>query len=556
MAKATRQPKETSLPVIIALVFFIITTIGLGVFVYVLFSDQEAKDAQVVTAKKEVTDMRATVKDAELTARLARIMMGIPEGSGDTSDLVIVQNEVKEGSKPYQQLLTWNKNLKDRGPQVATEVAGKWDATVEAYLKSRAAGGMTKIDSSTLFSPPEFDVWNGELDASTKQLMPPKRTLLEIASRAATLRNFSMKAIADEQASYESVLKSIQSARTAADMSQKAYTDKAVELPKNFDAKIAKLQMDVDTLRANYQKAEAATRAEVAKKQLEIEAKDLEIRTLQNDAKSLRENISTLLAKTPKTDPFAYDEPKGKITARLADNIVEINLGSNAHVEPGLTFTILPIDFPQKGRQSRMLKFRLPNEKGVYRDVEMFMPKASIEVIEVIGPDVSRARITQEHDDVRDRALPGDLLYNSVWRKGQADHIALVGIFDLNGDGTDDIENLVRDLNKMGIPVDAYMDLRTGKWVGKLTERTRYIVDGAVPVPLPSDPHQDAKVRMIGWMKAGKDEGGTKNIQVVPARDFFGRIGYKAKADVSDDHINQAAAKYLNAMPAPVPEKN
>ncbi|HXD89017.1 MAG TPA: hypothetical protein VN641_21175 [Urbifossiella sp.] len=72
MAKTPRQPKETSLPVIVALVFFVLTTIGLGVFVYVLYSDQEAKDKTVVDAKKEVTDMRAAVKDAELTARVYR----------------------------------------------------------------------------------------------------------------------------------------------------------------------------------------------------------------------------------------------------------------------------------------------------------------------------------------------------------------------------------------------------------------------------------------------------------------------------------------------------
>ena len=117
----------------------------------------------------------------------------------------------------------------------------------------------------------------------------------------------------------------------------------------------------------------------------------------------------------------------------------------------------------------------------------MFVPKATIEVIEVLGPEVSRARVTSERSDIRDRALNGDLLYNSVWRKGQSDHIALIGIFDINGDGSDDIETVIRDFNKMGIPVDAYFDLKSKKWVGKLTERTRYLVDGHTPVPTPSE---------------------------------------------------------------------
>src|SRR5437773_692394 len=131
MAK-TRQAKETSLPVIIALVFFIVTTIGLGVFVYVLYSDQEAKDAEVVKAKKEVTDMRSAVKDAELIARIHRIFAGLEEGAGDQSDLVIVQNEVKEGTKPYQELQKLNAAAKKRGPELAAATATKFDDALAA----------------------------------------------------------------------------------------------------------------------------------------------------------------------------------------------------------------------------------------------------------------------------------------------------------------------------------------------------------------------------------------------------------------------------------------
>ena len=269
-----------------------------------------------------------------------------------------------------------------------------------------------------------------------------------------------------------------------------------------------------------------------------------------------RQNSTAALnsaATIPTSDPFAYDEPQGKITSRLADSIVEINLGSNARVQTGLTFTVLPIDFPEKGRVSRIQRVRLPDDRGNFKEIEMFVPKATIEVIEVLGPDVSRARITGEQNDIRDKTLPGDLLYNSVWRKGQSDHIALIGIFDINGDGSDDIESVVRDFNKMGILVDAYYDLKAKKWNGKLTERTRYLVDGSTPVPTANDPNLDAKTKLIGAMKLARDEAAAKQVQIVPARDFFGRTGYKAKIDVSDDRINQAAAKYLGGVGVEMP---
>ena len=55
----------------------------------------------------------------------------------------------------------------------------------------------------------------------------------------------------------------------------------------------------------------------------------------------------------------------------------------------------------------------------MYKNVERFVEKATIEVIEVLGPNLSRAGSPSEFDPIRDGVAPGDLLYNSVWRKGR-----------------------------------------------------------------------------------------------------------------------------------------
>ena len=550
MAKA-KQSKETSLPVIIALVFFVVSTIGLGVFVYVLYSDQEAKDADVAKSKKEVIDMRAAVKDAELVARVQRLFIGLDEGTGDQSDLSIVQADVKEGSKAFLELKKLNDAAKKRGPEAAAKVAENFEKAVETYVKALVAMNPMppKLDFSALNKENDFDIWSPELD-DRKQLKAPKGNLLDVAIRSRILRDLAIKQTGEERQLYQKVVDDVSAATKAYESAKKTYGDRAIELPKDFDKKIADLNKNLDKLRDDYRNNEATTRADLAKRDEQIDALRLDVRRRDDDIKNLKDNLNTITAKTPKVDPFAYDAPQGKITARLADDIVEINLGSNAHVQAGLTFTILPIDFPQKGRVSRMMKLRVPDDRGNFKEIELFVPKATIEVIEVLGPDVSRARITSEYSAIRDRALPGDLLYNSVWRKGQADHVALIGIFDINGDGSDDIETVVHDLNKMGIPVDAYYDMKTKKYVGKLTERTRYLVDGATPSPTASDPNLDAKTKLIGAMKLARDEATAKQITIVPARDFFGRTGYKAKIDVSDDYINQAASKYLGGVGA------
>src|SRR5437763_4427965 len=91
MAKSSKE----SLPLIVSLVFFVLLSIGLGVFCYVLNSDQAAKDAAVESAKKDKASAQAIAKDAELTAAVLRTYIGIPEGDDQTK----IATEVKEGDK-------------------------------------------------------------------------------------------------------------------------------------------------------------------------------------------------------------------------------------------------------------------------------------------------------------------------------------------------------------------------------------------------------------------------------------------------------------------------
>lgn len=535
MAKASRQPKETSLPVIVALVFFVLTTIGLGVFVYVLNSDQEAKDAEVKKSQDEVKAMRQSVKDAELTARMYRAYIGIAEGAGDQADLTVLQNEKMEGSKAYQKLQEMNAAVKKRGPELAKDLADKFE---------KATGA--KVDQTAL-GLNDFDLWPGDLD-DKKQLKAPRGSLLEVAINARILRDAAIRAAGDDRTLYDKTVAELKNANTAFDAAKKAFNDKASELPKEFQAKMTEIIKQLDDVRKAFSDTEKATREGIRQREEQIDQLKNEINRKNDDIAKLNETLNNLNAKLPKQDPFAYDEPQGRITGRPEDQIVEINIGSNAHVQAGLTFTVLPADFPQKGRISRVMKLRLPDDHGRYRDVEMFVPKATIEVIEVIGPDVSRARITSEFSDIRDRVLAGDLIYNAVWRKGQTDHVALVGIFDVNGDGTDDIATVIRDLNRMGIVVDAYLDLKTRKWVGKLTSKTRYLVNGFTPTTTLNDPNTAEKVAMLDAMKKSRDEAAAQHVVLVPSRDFFGRIGYRAKVDVSDERINQAATRYFSGI--------
>jgi hypothetical protein len=77
----------------------------------------------------------------------------------------------------------------------------------------------------------------------------------------------------------------------------------------------------------------------------------------------------------------------------------------------------------------------------------------------------------------------------------------------------------------MGIPVDAYYDLKKRAWVGQVTERTRYIVEGYYPINSGTDPNREEKTKLLGALSAAVAESKQKGVNTINFRDFFGRMG-------------------------------
>jgi hypothetical protein len=518
MAKKSR---ETSLPLIIALVFFVLTTIGLGVFCYVLNSDMAAKDAAVDRAGKDRSAAQATAKENELIARVLRTVVGIE----DDADRTAIVAEVKEGDKAALAL-----------KQVNESIAKKLGVEAD------------KLPGDFAFWPADFD--------ERKLLKPPAKAggLLEVVTANTASRNSAVAEYNKQSKNYTTARDEVKVTSDRYEQTRDELKKVVDETPKKFDGQIKAANDRADRQNKTY--LDEIKKARNDEQDLKDRLTELGVEKLRLEKRLQNKEleIASLVEKTKKNeDVFQFDEPQGKILRRVSDDIVEIDLGSTALVRPGLTFTVLPIDFPEKGRQSRMRIIRLPDDRGNYKPYERFVQKADIEVVEVLGPNLSRARIQagSEADPIRDRVMPGDLLYNAIWRKGTADHVALVGVFDVNADGTDDIEAVVRDLSRMGIPVDAYYDLRKQAWVGRITERTRYVVQGAQPTNSAADPNQAAKSRLIGGISQALTDARNKGVSIVDFRDFFPRMGYKVRTDITEDKINQAAARYLSGVVPP-----
>ncbi len=525
MAKA--KAKETSLPLIFALVFFVLTTIAFGVMWYLSFAEVEGAKANEKKAKDELAKPRSDSRESELKARVYRLYLGYEE----TDDKSTVDAE--KGSAT-----------------VSNEVQ---------KINEAVAKKLGVADAASL--PEEFKFWG--LDNDKRAKSPPAEALLD---QYAKLRNKepAYKAAEDERDAYKKQIEGMKAAVTALAAVQTKYQDQIDKLPAEFKADLKKVT-DTYKLRTDqYIAAEANANKKITDITAERDAFEAQTRVMKKQLEALASDNDALRsrANAENKEKYTYDEPQGKILRKLPEGVVEISLGSAAGVRPGLTFTVLPPDFPQKGRQSRMRMLRTQDAKGEYKSVEMFVPKGSIEVYEVVGPNLSLARIQPgtELDPIRDGITVGDLIYNSVWRKGVADHIALIGIFDVNGDGIDDIESVVKDLRNMGIPVDAYFDMRKREWVGEVTDNTRYIVEGFKPLLTGTDPNRDEKSKLLEIINNKVKDARSRGVDRINHRDFFSRMGYKFRLDVPEDKINQATAPYLSNVgvgnPVPQPPPN
>jgi hypothetical protein len=125
--------------------------------------------------------------------------------------------------------------------------------------------------------------------------------------------------------------------------------------------------------------------------------------------------------------------------------------------------------------------------------------------------------------------------------------VAIAGIIDLNGDGVDDTPDLIRTLDKQGITVDAWLDLRdrTVKGPG-MTEKTTYLILGEKPVLPPnvipgSNAVADAATEVLGKIEEMKAKARDLGAEQVQYRRFLSLIGYRLPRQMQPADYSQSS---------------
>ncbi len=529
---------ESKAPLVIALVFFVLTTLGLGVMYY-MATDEIKKERE---AAKKATDQSSSDKKELAKAKEQLLVYKVAMGVHTQEEFETLKNAINES------------DVRATHAALMAAVKDKVKGTPQAPgLETIAAREFVGTNERFTMPPDQVLMWSWP-EGSKLEKEPERPLLASVVNSYARQQLAGLRQAANDRANAD-LKKTLESQQAQAQAAENQFKTAAAAFPKET-AEIKNKADEAVKKEADAFNTKIAEHNKKAQNQFEtIQQRDIEVGDLKQRIAGLTVQVKRAEDEKAATeDPFSFDKPHGKIIFKhRGSNLVDINLGSADNVRTGLTFTVQPSDTPTRGLQSRA-RPRL-NESGQQlfendRPVIDIFPKGTIEVVEVLGPSLSQARITSNPDPIRDPILVGDVLYNAAWRKGGADHVALFGVFDVNADGSDDIKQVIRELANMGVIVDAYFDLETKRWVGKVTEHTAYAIEGYYPVSsVGADALAGAKGALDQALRDAKTHAKDKGVAVVKARTFFSRIGYNMRTDITTDAINRAYTRYLQAAP-------
>jgi hypothetical protein len=232
---------------------------------------------------------------------------------------------------------------------------------------------------------------------------------------------------------------------------------------------------------------------EEQKNQLEtkINQQDQQIFRLSQELKKLKEDT--------------FEVADGAIASvNQASQVAFINLGRDDGLFPRVTFSVY-----DAGENNATTAAK----------------KGSIEVTRILGPHLAEATITR--DTVANPITSGDPIYSPIWHRGRSESFALAGMFDVDGDGKNDLE-LLRNLIKVsGGILDAEIG-DDGKISGAMSVNTRYLVQGEEPNVTFSEGQDSTAVQSAAEIYSKMiSDAGNLGVKIISLEEFLDRVGWQ-----------------------------
>jgi hypothetical protein len=272
--------------------------------------------------------------------------------------------------------------------------------------------------------------------------------------------------------SEKQIIKSKDDLQAAADGKIKAAEDGLQVATTDNQAQVAKFSTEIK----NANDAKTTLAAQIDKFGKDLAAQQAEaIKEKQDTAKTiaeLKQEATTKAAKIAELTSESFERPHGQVTfVNIRNNSCYINLGRADGLQRQITFSVYDPD---------VTTVNLPtagDEREESRE-QQTKRKASIEVIDIIDDHLAECRILE--DNVKNPILPGDNVFTPAWRPGQKLQFALVGRMDIDDDLQDDREKIKNLIEANGGRIVCEV-LNDGTRVGNISVNTRFLVIGDRP---------------------------------------------------------------------------
>jgi hypothetical protein len=544
MAGGKKKKKEkdsgSNVVLLVFVVFLFLVTIGLGIWVY--YAIDEAHQARVKQrgSEKALAAEKVVGQYYGMLYRELRLAVGDPLPEKEMADLAVDRQDF------------WDKDNYGKFKNEESKEAAK---KLLFDLQGPLGVAENKKDFKTNFKK-ELEEANGRIkDLETK--------LVTLASATKYRETDAAKWTEIQTKSFESVKADIK-AKSEAELNALSKQSEAyLVLEKGrlaLQEEVEKKEEKIAEIKAEFEAEKRSLLVRIAK--LDAEMKEATggaggAATAKADTTSFQPLLLTIVTGKP-----LWDQPVGKIIRVDAElNQVAINIGSAQGARPELTFNVFGAN--SAGRAEKQLKGSLEIIRVVDDNTSLARITSLFDADgrEIILSDLSRSRIVRE-SEAPIRA--GDLLFNLFW----GSRVAVAGYVNITGEVSDNpatqisqMDDFRHLLQRNGMQVDAYIDLRDGKIRGNLSSRTRYIIlgDRATGAPLLANAKGDEKDPKMNDADAGNDrtkaidasmgallkEGMQRGMMMISAENFATVIGYRRARAANDARRSE----FLPALP-------
>jgi hypothetical protein len=414
-----------------------------------------------------------------------------PPGNSDVKALIQQLKDANEAVrlKAAKELGKLGRQARDAIPAL-TEAMQDDDADVRSVAKQALA----KIRDALRGADPELRALRDELEQA-------RRARAELERRSKEEQEDLRRKLEDER---DRARKEVAQLRAA-----QAEVDRRIAELRGMEAKLKEREAQIVSLTN-----------EARKLRDEVVASGITVKSLTERNMELLKQVHRLVADVDRLGGGKAGVPKGgadganpppaelRGTIRRVDKdngLVVISLGTDAGLAKGHTLEVYRLDPPMYLGRVRVIEVRA--HEAIAKPIH--------------GLPGGRQPAFKEGDEVTSSlegkvGEPGPAPKRTEAPVGKGTHVAIAGIIDIDRKGRDGTADFIKLLRGRDILIDAYINGEKGKAIGSITEKTDYLILGAIPEDGPAG---ETTARMV-------KDAARLGVTVIPLRRFLELAGF------------------------------